>query len=499
MHISIQSIPSMAGLALISTLSTACDKSASDASSGESPGAEAAKKEAGNTADASGDQEAGAGAEGVKADTEETAAAEKPDCSGYSFSPLPNADNTAPSPSGTLPAQLTAFAWDMFIGLNTAGDFNWQTSFMAIDDVMTGAKPDWKPTAPPRLGYAQADNGTSDGSGGYWLADERGELVWYEMRLNRFEFDYIVKHGLYSGEGQETFAESTGIATPHGSTEVKAAWLPIAEADAGKYVTTRGTIKGAKGVPREDVLLGLVGFHILLKSTNGGERWLWMTFEHSELTASFANEPHEVERAAKCQGKEGEDPVKFTAKPNEASPYTLQDYFSNGDCAPYATVVQRINAIAPDVAKTNACAKAHLAGEQQEALAHYDLMGVQWFDPRATCGTPQPPLKTVCTQMSTPGCFYQGTEDFNYTYNCTAPNTDAPLSKTGFLNSDSGQGKPLTNVMLETYVQTIDCASCHADASIGVRDSKLASNYSFVFDHVGFSLDSNIEPKLRPF
>ena len=57
----------------------------------------------------------------------------------------------------------------------------------------------------------QASGGTS------WLTDQNGNLIWYEIKTNYTEFDYIVSNKLYDVDAQKDFAQKNGIWLPNGS------------------------------------------------------------------------------------------------------------------------------------------------------------------------------------------------------------------------------------------------------------------------------------------
>src|SRR5437588_5684072 len=56
------------------------------------------------------------------------------------------------------------------------------------------------------------------------LWDQQKKPVYYEIAMNKMQFDYITGHQLYSSAGQTTFIKTMNIALPVGSIELKAAW-----------------------------------------------------------------------------------------------------------------------------------------------------------------------------------------------------------------------------------------------------------------------------------
>ena len=94
-----------------------------------------------------------------------------------------------------------------------------------------------------------------------------------EIRLNRDAYDYIRAQELYNLDGQmKILAEHRSIRFPAASTEVKAKWRPIADADRPRYHTVE--VRQADGTTR---LYGLTALHIVTKDLPS---WFWATFEH---------------------------------------------------------------------------------------------------------------------------------------------------------------------------------------------------------------------------
>ena len=94
-----------------------------------------------------------------------------------------------------------------------------------------------------------------------------------ESKINQPGFEFIVREGLYSLDGQENFRK-TGrkVEFPVGTINVKAAWRQFTpeEIKAGKparYYTTE----------QNGEVWGLTGFHMTTKDI---PNWLWATFEH---------------------------------------------------------------------------------------------------------------------------------------------------------------------------------------------------------------------------
>jgi hypothetical protein len=94
-----------------------------------------------------------------------------------------------------------------------------------------------------------------------------------EIRMNRATFDYIRARGLYNEDGQlRALVSGSPVHFPPGSTDIKAKWRPITEAERAHYHTLVVTL--SDGSQR---LYGLAALHIAVKDL---EHWFWATFEH---------------------------------------------------------------------------------------------------------------------------------------------------------------------------------------------------------------------------
>jgi hypothetical protein len=94
-----------------------------------------------------------------------------------------------------------------------------------------------------------------------------------EIRMNKLSFDYIRTRELYNEEGQlRAVAHGRRVDFPAGSTNIKARWRPITEAERSRYHTLVVTL--SDGSRR---LYGLDALHIARKDLGS---WFWATFEH---------------------------------------------------------------------------------------------------------------------------------------------------------------------------------------------------------------------------
>lgn len=96
------------------------------------------------------------------------------------------------------------------------------------------------------------------------LYDQNGKVVYYNAQYTPNECG--LKQGIDSG-------------FPANVTELKLAWRQINPAEAPRYYTIQATIQSPNGP--QQVLLGLVGFHIV-KNTPNHPEFIWASFEHMD-------------------------------------------------------------------------------------------------------------------------------------------------------------------------------------------------------------------------
>lgn len=121
-----------------------------------------------------------------------------------------------------------------------------------------------------------------------WLTDQDGNLVYYELRVNEDEFNYIVDNELYHQEGiYNAFNSNKGIVLPDGSgddgivgaIEIKAAWRIVPDGEIAKYEKRFKLSQAIVGEEAKRKTVALVGLHIIKKTPNL-DQWTWSTFEH---------------------------------------------------------------------------------------------------------------------------------------------------------------------------------------------------------------------------
>jgi hypothetical protein len=350
-------------------------------------------------------------------------------------------------------------AWQSFIYLNwrarpdAPGEPDREAPFAAPGDTVwetfADAEALFQPKGMPPLAWEHASAGsrrletTVQADGGI-LVDRAGKPVYYEIRLNRDEFAYIVANKLFDAEAQLAFAREHGIVLPAGPSaqygpvgaiEVKAAWKVLTPAEAAErprrfHVTEAVLTDGSRA------LMGLVGFH-LNQRVEGFAQGLW---------ASFL----QIDSAPLAGADERRDRYSFFDP-------------ACGGCAanamtepPQATQVEQVFPVAPSVRAINAYMHALVAAANpQSPWRFYDLVGVQW--PQFALGFPTPvPEPQRGARQSVP------------------------------LSIGTPSTATLMNPVLETFRQfaNVSCIGCHAQAATARRDERgaaYAADYSFLF------------------
>lgn len=142
------------------------------------------------------------------------------------------------------------------------------------------------PTHPGNINIADEKDQAFAGE----LFDQNGNLVVYEVLMNKEEFDYIVDNKLYNQNGQIDFYKKNGNANfpkgnyeknQLGAVEIKFAWKQLTKDDIPeRYFISKGCIWDEEtSTCSKPIDLGMIGMHISQK-TPSGKQWVWSTFEH---------------------------------------------------------------------------------------------------------------------------------------------------------------------------------------------------------------------------
>jgi hypothetical protein len=129
---------------------------------------------------------------------------------------------------------------------------------------------------------AGVDGNSDDQATGDPLYDQNKNVVYYSMWVNKTEYDFITTCD-FNNTSCITSAPTT-TALPPGSVELKAAWRTF----TNKVPTDMYVIKGVVGDSCQPVVLGLVGFHLVVNTPDHPE-FIWATFEHNSNAPDCTN------------------------------------------------------------------------------------------------------------------------------------------------------------------------------------------------------------------
>lgn len=123
----------------------------------------------------------------------------------------------------------------------------------------------------------------------YPLVDQNNNYVYYEIRFNADQFDFVRNNGLYLSKNLMAAEMKAPIAMPissaqpyrQGAVMLKAAWKQMTSSDdPSRYYTAKAKVYDTSLSPPacRDVTMGLIGFHIGHK-VDGLAQWVWSSFE----------------------------------------------------------------------------------------------------------------------------------------------------------------------------------------------------------------------------
>lgn len=261
--------------------------------------------------------------------------------------------------------------------------------------------------------------------------DQNGQLVRYQILINRAEFDYLVNNELYNIDGQIAFSKANkSVAFPSasrkqiGAVELKLAWKVIdPKNDIAERFFTQHAYVFNPDKTYSKALVGLVGMHITLK-TQSSPQWIWSTFEHVDNL--------ETNPLTKVHGKKLKpsfyDP-DCDICPINRSPGIDTDYTNSKTPK---NQIQRVRPISKATEQLNKQVQ-QLLGNQQSVLQYYQLIGTQW--PTEPSAAPYPVSE----------------------HNASNP----PQLPDAVTNKSGGKPTPvyLTNMVMETYFQGATDAS----------------------------------------
>ena len=321
---------------------------------------------------------------------------------------------------------------------------------------------------------------------GQWLADQAGNLIYYDIRMNEDEFDSIVKSRFYNGAVQNQTAATGVNPTPGGdyqvklpagcnpgscpnkgpartgAIELKAAWRILTNPSQYKrYLTTKAVLIDSSGTC-SSATMGLVGLHIIHKTVTQPQ-FVWATFEHVDNVPP-ASHPTFNNAGCTCQtavsqscgaSKTPFENCTADRTEGEACDANIPPPISppSESCPAFPVQVTRRRPISDNssdpVEATNVAAKALLTtANPKTVFQYYQLVDVLWS------GSPQN----------------------NYTNQPGQPGPVTPLSMSGA--TPDASALPVANTTMETYVQGKTCLSCHVFATVPAGN--YASDFSFI-------------------
>ena len=313
---------------------------------------------------------------------------------------------------------------------------------------------------------------------GEWLTDQRGNLVYYDIRINPDEVDYILNanpggQDLTTAAGQLSCVQNTGgLLLPGGygqdvtcnntkrvfggdvgAMEIKAAWIQMPEDGSlnYRYLTSKAILVEAKAsanskVSIKEVTIGLVGLHILRRMP-GANQLIWSTFEQVDNSPDNGTDTVNLPPNANRQPRSGftfynpncsaDKDIYYQCKPNFTPndqpqiPCVTVNPRDPADCIPYSAPMQvtRLVPVNSDANAVNQYVWSLLP--EDSVFNYYRLIDVQWPN------NPQPVQAGATT----------------------------PLTNGDITPRDST--RIVANTTLETFVQdSKGCMDCHQYASI---------------------------------
>jgi len=326
--------------------------------------------------------------------------------------------------------------------------------------------------------------GETSQASGQWLADQNGNPVWYEIKLNQDEFDTIVRNQFYNATTQQTTASTGKSQVPGGeyqvklpagclkgpycsnpttgAIELKAAWRILTDpSQYGRYLTSNAVLVNGDG-SCTTATVGLVGLHIIHKTTSQPQ-FIWATFEQVDnLPQSGSGAGTFSAASCQCQNvipasclPPGSGTLYQNCTPSQSqgqscTPNTSPPYDTVTSGCVYPIQVARsrpLGSTGDPVVATNTAAQQLVKGANANSVfQYYQLIDVLWSTS---------PQDTYTNARGTPG--------------------PTSLSMSGATPSTS---YPVANTTMETYRQYLTCLNCH----IGAQTPKgtYASDFSFL-------------------
>ena len=226
------------------------------------------------------------------------------------------------------------------------------------------------------------------------LIDQNGEKVWYEVKVNKAYYDYVVDNGFYDSRKQVgktiSFPSSSNTTRQTPVVKVKAAWKVMGllgsrqPDDPTKFYTTEALILDPETEKCRKELVGLVGLHIVQKTVQLPQ-WSWATFEHVDNAPDQQSGPVPGKQYnffnADCAG------CPFNTPPSKTRPN-------------FPTQVVRVVPV-DSFAPNDTYQTALKTLRSDNVWAHYMLVNSQWSGSRHPLGVPSQPKFLANTTLET--------------------------------------------------------------------------------------------------
>lgn len=312
-----------------------------------------------------------------------------------------------------------------------------------------------------------------------WVTAQNGKPTYYDVRLNKVEYDYIVGNGFYNALNQGTAATSGGgVLLPNGSIEIKAGWLEITDHTLWpRYRMTQTIVVERSGTATTCRVadMGLVAIHIIQK-TPLGQQFVWTSFEHVDNQPTYGGAVDHDRGYAYYNPKCDPNTDYYKCEVNREPTCKTVDGVKVCDPVSAPVQVMKIVPMTSPTAALNADVQASIrAANPASVYQHYQLVDSLWPNDSTTIpphaiaplynGDPQPTLAQGSLLNPLIETYFQGGD----------PNRTGQGNPNGFAG----------------------CQSCHAFASIaaqpmktqctvatirGQQPGECASDYSFLFE-----------------
>jgi hypothetical protein len=225
------------------------------------------------------------------------------------------------------------------------------------------------------------------------LIDQNQQKVWYEVKVNRIYYDYVVNNGFYNSNNQKgktiLFPSSSNTTRQEAAIKVKAAWKVMGAAgsrqpdDPTRFYTTQALILDPDTNVCTQALVGLVGLHIVVK-TQQLPQWNWATFEH-------------VDNAPDQSGPEPGKPYNFFSSQCAGCPLNTPPSKEHPNMPTQVVRLIPVSSVAPNTIFQTALKTLR----PDNVWQYYELVDSQWAGTRENLGVPSQPKYLANTTQET--------------------------------------------------------------------------------------------------